>query len=136
MLRVLTVPLTPMQSDIQIQIENLLLERQDWVSSKELCSRFGCKDRQLRMQNDSLGLCSGFAISGDAGFKHVALASREEWLHFKHRLRKHGIQELVRVRLLDRKRQVLTREIKTQNLIAEKVSGQLLMADLLPGRYQ
>lgn len=109
--------------DLKQQIEQLLLARRDWVSSEELVSFSGLpNDRALRQVGDKQGLCSGFAISSDKGFKHVSLASTGEWLRFKHRLRKHGIQELCRVRDLDRARSRQVNTVKRHTF--EKHTGQ------------
>jgi len=99
--------------DVADQIEAFLLERRDWVPSAEICKRFDVTDRRLRQVNGQPGLCSDFAVSGDRGFKHVALASTREWLHFKHRIRRHGIGELVRIRDLGRRRQTVTRAARS-----------------------
>jgi len=108
------------------QIESYLLTQRRWVTSTELCERFDINARQLRQVDDQPGLCSGFAISGDKGFKHISIASTAEWLHFKHRLRKHGIRELVRVRNLGKRRHHATKTVK--QIIFEKDTGQALLA--------
>lgn len=109
-------------------IERYLLDRADWVSTEELCRVFALQDdRPLRSIGDTPGLCSEFAISGNQGFKHIAMASQEEWLHFKHRVRKHGIAELVRVRKLDRRRYQVTRHLSRPALTLEKDSNQILL---------
>lgn len=115
------------------EIEAFLLERRDWVSASELVTRFNLPtDRPLRSLGDDRGLCSGFAISGNRGFKHVALATRAEWLRFKHRLRRHGIGELVRVRDLDHRRQSVVRRLTSPSpkppLFFERDSGQELLS--------
>jgi len=109
------------------QIEQHLLTRGAWVPSDEICALFAVTDRQLRQVNDSPGLCSAFAISSQKGFKHVAKATTREWLHFKHRLRKHGISELVRVRNLGRARSAHTRNTKRPPPTYELDSPQSLM---------
>jgi len=109
-------------------IETFLLSRHGWVSSREICERFGVSERQLRAVAGNAGLCSAFAISGDKGFKHVSAASPSEWLRFKHRLRRHGIAELVRVRDLGKKRQNVTRRSSRPKLCYERDTGQALMA--------
>ena len=113
-------------------IERYLLDRATWVPSQELCTSFGISPRQLRQVNDHPGLCSAFAISGDKGFKHITRATTSEWLHFKHRLRKHGISELVRVRTLDRHRRNATRVTRAPTLTLEKDTPQSIM-NLQPG---
>lgn len=114
-------------SELAGQIEVFLSDRRDWVSADEICQRFCLKDeRQLRQVGNKPGLCSGFAISGDKGFKHVSIASTGEWLRFKHRLRRHGIQELIRVKLLGSKRRDVLRRPGAAHRI-EKDSGQFLL---------
>jgi hypothetical protein len=107
------------------QIERHLLSRADWVSAAELCSAFSVDERQFRQDGDLPGLCTGYAISGPKGFKHVKSATTAEWLSFKHRLRRHGVQELIRVRRLDRARSALKRTITS--FVVEADSGQVLM---------
>ena len=119
-----------MEEDLIKQIEAYLLEARGWVSSEALCAQFGLKDdRPLRSTAGVPGLCSAFAISGDNGFKHVLRASTTEWLRFKHRLRKHGIQELVRVRELDRVRHEATRQVA--DITFERDTGQALLAGVM-----
>jgi len=101
-----------MNTVLQAQIERLLLDRRDWVSTEELCSMFCVKERQLRQTDDEPGLCSSFAISRTShggGFKHIHLATREEWICFKHKKRKHGISELRNTAYLDKERSNATR---------------------------
>lgn len=113
-------------TDLSAQIEKYLLETRDWVSTPELCVRFGITERQLRGIDDQPGLVSHFAISrGQGGFKHASLASRTEYLRWKHSLRKHAIKELVRVATVDRLRHTLSRPVA--NHVYEKDSPQELM---------
>jgi hypothetical protein len=117
-------------------IEEYLLDAagDGWVKGKELCARFGIAERQLRKVGDAPGLCSGFAISSDKGFKHVARASTTEFRDFKHRLRRHAIAELTRVRDLDRRRHQVTKTTKRPEFTREKDTGQgLLFAAAGPG---
>lgn len=113
------------------QIESYLLECRDWVASNEICELFGVTERQFRQVNNQPGLCSSFAISGDKGFKHVSCATTSEWLHFKHRLRRHGIGEFIRVRDLGRVRRNVTRTIQRPPLVFERDSGQAIMKEIL-----
>lgn len=114
-----------MNPESKALIETFLLASGTWVPASEICSIFHVTERQLRQVGTQEGLCSGFAISGDRGFKHVSLATTMEWLRFKHRLRKHGIQELVRVRDLDKRRKQVTRSVR--NVQYEKDTGQGLL---------
>ncbi len=118
-----------MTNPLEQRIEEYLLEApgDGWVKSKILCARFGIHDRQLRKVGDQPGLCSDFAISSDRGFKHVTKASKGEYLRFKHRLRKHAIAEMVRVRNLDQRRHQVTKTTKRPCITTEKDTGQVLM---------
>jgi len=115
-----------MCDDLKADIESYLLSApgSGWVNSRELCARFEIKDRQLRAVGDRPGLATEFAISSDKGFKHVTKAGRVEYLRFKHRMRRHAISELVRVRDLDRRRNSQTRTIKRPAFTFQKDSGQ------------
>ncbi|MDD5679563.1 MAG: hypothetical protein PHW60_16460 [Kiritimatiellae bacterium] len=116
--------------DLTPQIEAYLLERRDWVKSRELCERFGVSDRQLRAIDDRPGLCSRIAISGTKGFKHLSLATpKEEQDHYA-RQRKHSIMQLVNLRINHRLYKRLTRQIQRPAIVFERDSGQLLMAGI------
>lgn len=121
-----------MISELESQIEQYLLEAQGngWVKSKVLCATFGINERQLRKVGNMPGLCSGFAISGDKGFKHVTRASKGEFKRFKHGMRKHAIAELRRVRDLDRRRHQVTTTTKRPEFIREKDSNQGLFFEI------
>ncbi len=114
---------------IELRIEEFLLlsPGDGWVRGKDLCARFDLNDRQLRKVGNQEGLCSAFAISGDKGFKHVKLASRLEYKQFKHRLRKHAINELRRVAKLDHRRNHVYKTTKNPQFLCEANSGQGLM---------
>ena len=114
------------------RIEEYLLSQplSGWVKADVLCARFDINQRQLRKVGNQPGLCSAFAISGDKGFKHVKRASKTEYLQFKHRLRKHAIAELSRVRDLDRCRHQVTTTTKRPEFIREKDTNQGLFFDL------
>jgi hypothetical protein len=117
-------------NDLERRIEDYLLEfpaNDGWVKSKMLCARFAITERQLRKVGDMPGLCSGFAISSDKGFKHVKRATQKEYRSFKHRLRRHAIAELVRVRNLDRRRHQVTTTTKRPEFTREKDTGQGLL---------
>ena len=110
---------------IEKLIEQFLLDRKEWVKSEELCKAFEVSERQLRAVGTRPGLCSAFAISGDKGFKHISHASTTEYLRFKHRLRRHAISELVRVKKLDEARHNITRYLrKKPDFIFERDTGQ------------
>lgn len=108
-------------------IEQFLLERGDWVKSRELCERFGVTERQLRAVDDRPGLCSRIAISGNKGFKHISLATPAEWEEHYARERKHSIMALVNLRAKRRLRANLIRQIRRPALTFERATGQILM---------
>ena len=89
------------------QVEAFLLAERRWVSSAEICERFGIKKRALRQIDGQPGLCSEFAVSGDKGYRHIAFATDTEFERWQRRLRTHAIGELVRVRNARRKRKSL-----------------------------
>lgn len=106
------------------QIETYLFDRRTWVPVKEICDEFCIRQRALRGLDGRPGLCSEYAISSDAGLKHVAHATTQEWLRFKHRLRRHGINELVRVSKLDRRRSTITRKATKPTFYFQPDTGQ------------
>lgn len=116
--------------DLTPQIEAYLLERGDWVKSRELCERFGVADRQLRANDDQPGICSRIAISGNKGFKHISLAPTAEWQEHYARERKHNIMAMVNLRAKRRLRQTIARQIQRPQIVFERDSGQLLMAGI------
>lgn len=111
--------------DVEAAVEAYLLDHGGWVKAEDLAFRFGVRERQFRQLDGVPGLCSAFAISGDHGFKHIRHATTAEWLRFKHRLRRHGIGELIRVRDLDSKRRNVTRPFRAHTF--ERDSGQSVM---------
>jgi hypothetical protein len=117
-------------SDLTPQIESYLLERGDWIKSRELCERFGVTDRQLRAVDDHPGLCSRIAISGNKGFKHISLATPKEWQEHYARERKHNIMALVNLRAKRRLRMSMIRQIHRPSLTFERDTGQILMAEI------
>ena len=113
------------------RIEHYLLERTSWVPAADLCRHFDISQRRLRRLGDRPGLCSGYAISSDAGFKHIHCATTAEWLQFKHRIRRHGIGELVRLRDLQHRRHTVTRQIRRPAIEFEKDTGQAVLSQVL-----
>jgi hypothetical protein len=114
---------------LENRIEDYLLNQPHpgWVKSDTLCAVFEINERQLRSVGGQQGLCSAFAISGDKGFKHVTKATPAEYKRFKHRLRKHAINELRRVSRLDRRRHQVTQTTKRPEFTREKDTGQGLL---------
>lgn len=95
--------------DLAAQIEAHLLARGGFVSTREICSVFEIPERRLRQDADRPGLLDGFAVSstreGHSGYIHHHFLPTPEWLAIKHRMRRHAISELRRVRRWDTARQ-------------------------------
>jgi hypothetical protein len=106
------------------EVEAYLLARTGWVSAEELCRVFKVGERAFRGLRKRPGLCSGFAISGDHGFKHVELATTGEWIRFKGRIIWHAIGELRRVRRLTKRRALVQR--RGAPVATERDTGQLM----------
>ncbi len=117
-------------NDLTPQLESYLLERGDWVKSREICDRFEVTERQLRAVDDRPGLCTMIAISGNKGFKHISLATPAEWQEHYMRERKHNIMALINLRAKRRLRMTMTRQVKRPALVFERDSGQILMAGM------
>lgn len=113
------------------QIEAYLLERRDWVPASELCTRFDLRERALRGLDDVPGLCTLFAISGNKGYKHVALATPEEWRHHFARERKHSIIALMNLRKKRQRREQVIKQLKRPELLIQKTTGQVLMPEVV-----
>lgn len=112
-----------MSDELRQDIERYLLDLGTWVSADVLCEKFGIDQRRLRGINGSPGLVSEFAISNTShGYRHIATATTSEWLHFKHAMRRHGINELRRVQELDKCRHQVIRQ--TRRFMFEKDTGQ------------
>ena len=107
------------------EIETYLLKASGWVSASVLAVEFQVDEREFRSTDGKPGLLSGFAISGNQGFRHVKLCTAEEWDRFYWRIRRHGIGELVRVRRLRDARRNETRKVPP--LVFEKHSDQAVM---------
>jgi len=106
------------------QIEQWLMDQDGWSSAAELCMTFAIDERSLRSVGNTPGLCSRFAISGPLGFKHVRNATREEYLAFRHRIRRHAASEFRRTRLLDRIRHNVLEATKP---LTEADTGQAIL---------
>lgn len=113
-------------SELAEQIEAYLLDRADWVPTREICAVFRLKDdRPLRWVGGTPGLLSEFAISGNRGFKHVCLATETEWDRYYKRIRRHAIGELVSLR----RKRARRKDVHTVHHARhwEKDSGQAVM---------
>jgi len=113
--------------DVVAKIEMHLLAAGSWVPTREICSRFGIPKRRLRQDDKRPGLLDDFAVSstreGQSGYIHHAHLPTAVWLPIKHRLRRHGIAELRRVRAWDRSRSnILTRR---DGISIERHTGQI-----------
>lgn len=104
------------------QIEAYLLARAEWVHGDEIAGRFQVRERELRGLDGQPGYCSHCAISLKGGYKHVAAATKAEYVEFKHTMKKHSVNQLRRLRDLDERRHHVTRTIKVGTF--EKDSGQ------------
>ena len=89
---------------ISSQVDAFLLSRQGWVSASVLCEKFYLHPRELRASEGKPGICSNFAISGNAGFRHINCCTDAEWEAFRERLTAHGLAEIDRVTTLQSKR--------------------------------
>lgn len=105
-------------------IEAWMLAERRWVPADEICRRFAVNERALRALDDRPGLLTGFAISGDKGFRHIECATDAEWGRFQQRLRAHGIAELVRVRNLRIRRAGIVQKTPPP---CERHTGQFLL---------
>ena len=114
--------------DLARQIELHLLERGDWVSVQDLCSRFAIKPRMLRADGDRDGLLDDIAVSstrgGEHGFIHINLLGAPDYIRAKRRLRKHGIRELRKVKRWEQARARARIGLKPTT---ERYTGQLLL---------
>lgn len=118
-------------SHVEDQIAALLLERGDWVTTAELCERFGLKDRAFRAVDDQPGLCSLIAISGKKGFKHIVLATTAEWREHYARERKHNIMALVNLRAKRRRRENVLKATVRPPVVFERDSRQMVLVPVV-----
>lgn len=120
--------LPPVLRALARQIELHLLDRGDWVSVQDLCTRFAIRSRLLRADGDRDGLLDDFAVSStrgnEHGFIHINHLGAADYIRAKRRLRKHGIRELRKVR---RWEQARARARIGLNPPAERHTGQLLL---------
>ena len=85
-------------------IEVTLKVNKGWVTASALAMMTGVNERALRGEDSPLSNC---AISGDRGYLHVLHATDSEFDHFYGRIRKHALQELIRIRKVRRYRENL-----------------------------
>jgi len=114
-----------MMNSLRERMERYLLESSSGVQTWQLCGAFGVSERDLRAKGSDPGLLTGIAISTGSGYVHVSKASREDYIEWKHRIRKHAIAELRRVRETDMARSNVLRRGATGRYEAD--SGQGVM---------
>ncbi len=111
------------------QIELFLLAKGTWVPTAEICARFNLRERALRQDGKRPGICDAFAVSstrnGESGFCHHRFVEKPDWLAIKHRLLRHAVSELRKVRAWDRGRQNCLSGCRPE--LVEKHTGQLVM---------
>jgi hypothetical protein len=114
---------------IAAQIEHFLLDAGGWVSTAEIRARFAVPERLLRQDGDRPALLDGFAVSstrsGASGYIHHRHLPTSEWLPIKHRLLRHALGELRRVRAWSRARCRLCAGLPGR--LVEAHTGQLLL---------
>jgi hypothetical protein len=108
-------------------IERLLLDRADWVPVSDICAAAGIKERALRADAGRPGLLDHCAVSstrnGSTGYIHHRFLTTSEWLPIKHRLRRHAVSELRRLRRWSQART----HILTSRPLRETSTGQLVL---------
>lgn len=116
-------------TELATQIEAYLLARGGWVPAIEICKRFSIPDRLLRQDGRRPGLLDNCAVSstrgGQSGFIHHRFLPTEQWLPIKHRLLRHGISEIRRVRRWDQARRNILSGPRTE--LTEAHTGQTLL---------
>jgi len=110
------------------QIETHLLAAGGWVPTGQICEVFQITERSLRQAGERPGLLDQFAVSStrqnQSGYIHHRFLPTADWLPIKHRLRRHAIAELRRVRRWDQARKhCLTGKRPYQT---ERHTGQLV----------
>lgn len=119
--------------DLAQQIELYLLDQGTWIPTRDICTRFDIPERLLRQDGRRPGLLDHCAVSstcgGQSGYIHHRFLPTDQWLKIKHRLRRHAIGEMRRVRRWDRSRHnILT---GPRDGLSEAHTGQLLLPVLL-----
>lgn len=114
--------------DLALEIEVHLLAAGGWVSTRQICARFSITERSLRQDAGRPGLLDNFAVSstreGASGYIHHRFLDTPHWLPIKHRMRRHAIAELRRVRRWDRARKNCRTGAPPE--IMERHTGQLV----------
>jgi hypothetical protein len=113
--------MTPLAAHVE-----MWLRTQDrWVSAREICERFGVRERQLRAVSGKPGLLTRCAISHSRlGYKHVRLASEEEFRECDRRERKHCVGQFLSLRS---RRAYRRAELTGHRPRTERFSGQVLL---------
>ena len=127
-------PLPEEMQAVARQIEVFLLTQTDWVPDKVLEERYGIGERQLRADDlvGRPGLLEEFAISSGKGFKHLSLATVDERLKAKHRVRRTAISYLRRWQRQDAAIHNCVKGLRPQ--VVERQSGQILLGLQEPRR--
>jgi hypothetical protein len=106
----------------------MLLAAGGFVPTSQICEVFSLNDRQLRSVGTKAGLLDSFAVSstknGQHGFIHQRYLPTDQWLPIKHRLLRHAIAELRKVKRWEQARKQTTTRL---NYKQEVHSGQLLL---------
>lgn len=113
--------------ELASRVEIYLLARADWVPVLDLVNHFGIRERLLRADETSgrSGLMDGFAVSSPKGFKHASLVSTDEWLAIKHRLQRHAVSEIRKLRAWVRARRNCLQGLRPE--LVERHTGQGLL---------
>ena len=111
------------------EIEAWLLQIGTWVSGEIICQTFQVEERQLRRNRGKPGLLSICAIShSKKGFKHVAIATDDEWEECDRRERKHCATTYIGLR---QRRTYRRNQVKLiPPVLTERHSGQCLLFNL------
>lgn len=116
-------------TSLAAQIEIHLLAQGGWVPVQDICNRFALKERALRQDGHRPGLLDAFAVSstrgGESGYIHHRHLPTTEWLKIKHRLRRHALAELRKLRAWTTGRHNCLTGKKP--ILQERHTGQLLL---------
>jgi hypothetical protein len=114
-------------------VEEFLRTDGGWIPARVICDKFGIHERLLRANQLEPGICTNFAISGKAGFRHVETCTPEEFEQFQLAINTHAERERDRARTLARKRELaaawreqLARDLEMQQAVAPMEQGVLL----------
>jgi hypothetical protein len=106
------------------QIEAYLLLEARWVPAVEICQRFQVSKRKLRACRTRPGLLDDFAVSSKQGHKHTSLLTTAEYLPYKHKMLRHSISQIRKIKKWDNGRH---NSLTKKPVLIERHSGQLLL---------